>query len=110
MSRAIRRQQQQAGAQKDSAPASPRSLGIRRPRSARGARPPAQQQGRRRLRLRSPAWVDDIWSELKKVTWPSRDETIYLTTVVIIVAVTVGVILGSIDLFFNWLIDRLLLR
>jgi preprotein translocase subunit SecE len=52
----------------------------------------------------------DISSELRKVTWPTRDETVYLTTVVIVVAVMVGVLLGSIDLFFNWLIDRLLLR
>jgi preprotein translocase subunit SecE len=110
MSRAIRRQQQQSGGQKEGAPATPRSLGIRRPRSARGARPAGQQQGGRRIRLRAPAWTSDIWSELKKVTWPTRDETVYLTTVVIIVAVTVGIILGGIDLFFNWLIDRLLLR
>jgi preprotein translocase subunit SecE len=54
--------------------------------------------------------MEDITSELKKVTWPTRDETIYLTTVVIIVAVAVGIVLGGIDLFFNWLIDRLLLR
>ncbi len=56
------------------------------------------------------AGSEDIWSELKKVTWPSCDETRYLTTVVIIVAVAVGLILGGIDIFFNWLIDRLLLR
>jgi preprotein translocase subunit SecE len=54
--------------------------------------------------------MEDITSELKKVTWPTRDETIYLTTVVIVVAVSVGIVLGGIDLFFNWLIDRLLLR
>lgn len=53
--------------------------------------------------------MEDIISELKKVTWPSKDETVYLTTVVIIVAVTVGAALGIIDIFFNWLIDRLLL-
>jgi preprotein translocase subunit SecE len=108
MSRAIRRQQQQVAAPKDGA-TSARSLGIRKPRSARGARPPAQQQ-KRRLRLRRPSWLDDIVSELKKVTWPSRDETIYLTTVVIIVSVAVGIVLGGVDFFFNWLIDRLLIR
>jgi preprotein translocase subunit SecE len=54
--------------------------------------------------------MSDIGSELKKVSWPSRDETIYLTTVVIIVALFVGLVLGGIDIFFNWLIDRLLLR
>ena len=30
--------------------------------------------------------------------------------VVIIVALTVGAILGVIDIFFNWLIDRVLLQ
>jgi preprotein translocase subunit SecE len=108
MSRAIRRQQQQVAAPKEGA-TSPRSFGIKRPRTARGAKPPVQQQ-KRRLRLRRPAWLDDIISELKKVTWPSRDETIYLTTVVIIVSVTVGIFLGGVDLLFNWLIDRLLIR
>jgi preprotein translocase subunit SecE len=52
--------------------------------------------------------MTEIWSELRKVTWPTRDETAYLTMVVIVVAVIVGVALGVIDVFFNWLIDRLL--
>jgi preprotein translocase subunit SecE len=79
----------------------------RRPTTSRGARAPVSTK--RRL-LRQPAWMEDISSELRKVSWPSRDETVYLTTVVIVVAVFVGVLLGGIDLFFNWLIDRLLLR
>lgn len=54
--------------------------------------------------------MEDISSELRKVSWPSRDETVYLTTVVIIVALAVGVLLGGVDVFFNWLIDRLLLQ
>jgi preprotein translocase subunit SecE len=54
--------------------------------------------------------MEDISSELRKVSWPSRDETVYLTTVVVIVALAVGALLGGVDVFFNWLIDRLLLR
>jgi preprotein translocase subunit SecE len=107
MSRAIRRQQQQVAAPKEGAN-SARSFGIRRPRSSRGAKPPAQQQ-RRGVRLRRPSWLDDIISELKKVTWPTRDETLYLTTVVIIVSISVGIMLGGVDLFFNWLLDRILI-
>ncbi|HLF72109.1 MAG TPA: preprotein translocase subunit SecE [Dehalococcoidia bacterium] len=104
MSRAVRRSQQTAP--KESA--GKRAFGVRTPKTTRGAKPPTQQK--RRLRISQPNWSADIWSELKKVTWPTRDETIYLTTVVIIVAVTVGIALGTIDIFFNWLIDRLLLR
>jgi len=109
MSRAIRRQQR--GAQREGATGAKRQqqlLGVRAPRPTRGARPPAQPK--RRFRIGPPRWLEDIVSELKKVTWPTRDETFYLTTVVIIVAVSVGVLLGSIDVFFNWLMDRLLLR
>ncbi len=108
MSRAIRRQQKQSGAPKESAAQPPRGIGVnRRPATSRGARAPISSNKRR---LRQPAWMEDITSELKKVTWPTRDETIYLTTVVIVVAVGVGIVLGGIDLFFNWLIDQLLLR
>jgi preprotein translocase subunit SecE len=57
-----------------------------------------------------PGWIEDIFSELKKVTWPTRDETAYLTMVVIIVAVAVGIVLGAVDVFFNWLIDKILLE
>ena len=57
-----------------------------------------------------PGWLDDIWSELKKVTWPTREETAYLTMVVIIVAVAVGILLGGVDIVFSWLIDKLLLE
>jgi preprotein translocase subunit SecE len=105
MSRAVRRSQQTAPKE---AATGKRAFGVRAPRTTRGAKPPAQQK--RRLHISQPAWSADIWSELKKVTWPTRDETVYLTTVVIIVAVTVGILLGGIDIFFNWLIDHLLLR
>ena len=105
MSRAIRRQQ--AAAPKEPSAPRRRSLipGGRGP--SRGARPPAQ--ARRRFRLARPAFLDDIFSELKKVTWPSWSETRYLTGVVIVVAVIVGVALGLVDIFFSWLIDQLLL-
>ena len=48
-------------------------------------------------------------AELRKVTWPTFAETRYLTFVVIVVAVAVGIVLGVVDIFFNWLIDQLLL-
>jgi preprotein translocase SecE subunit len=44
------------------------------------------------------------------VTWPTRQETAYLTMVVIIVAVAAGVLLGLVDVVFNWFIDKALLE
>jgi preprotein translocase SecE subunit len=106
MSRAVRRQQ--AAQPKERAARPPRVLpggGPRQP--TRGARAPQEQS--RRFRLRMPRWLDDIISELKKVTWPSGAETRYLATVVILVSLAVGGALGLIDIFFNWMVDRLLL-
>jgi preprotein translocase subunit SecE len=57
-----------------------------------------------------PRWVEDIVSELRKVTWPTRHETVNLTIVGLVVAVIIGFILGGIDVFFNWLISHTLLR
>src|SRR5215471_11349671 len=107
MSRAIRRQQGSGPKAGETPTRTPRLGGSRRPPQTRGARPQTPQ---RKRRIGLPSWMSEIGSELKKVSWPSRDETIYLTTVVIIVALAVGLLLGGIDIFFNWLIDRLLLR
>ena len=54
-----------------------------------------------------PRFVTDIISELRKVTWPTFAETRYLTVVVAIVAVAVGLFLGGIDLAFGWTVERL---
>jgi preprotein translocase SecE subunit len=59
------------------------------------------------FRRLQPRFVVDIISELRKVTWPTFAETRYLSIVVAIVAVTVGIFLGAIDLFFGWIIERL---
>jgi preprotein translocase subunit SecE len=108
MSRAIRRQQQQAANTKEKPPRTLRGLGLRRS-PQRGQRPPVTQQ-KRGIRLGVPRWLEEIISELKKVTWPTRQETFYLATVVIVVSLAAGLALGGVDIFFNWLIDRLLLR
>jgi len=86
-----------------------------------GPRPQKKQQGaaqaeaarRRSFIERIPLIgrpVLDIISELKKVTWPTREETTRLTVAVIVVAVAIGVALGGIDLGFNWLVENTVLR
>src|SRR5687768_18602529 len=87
MSRAVRRQQT---TQTESGLKG--AFGSKQPKQTRGAKPPVQHK----RRLRVPAWLDDIWSELKKVTWPTREETAYLTMVVIVVALAVGALLGGV--------------
>jgi preprotein translocase subunit SecE len=54
--------------------------------------------------------IRDVFSELRKVSWPSREEVTRLTIAVVIVSVTIGLALGGVDLAFNWLVDKTLLR
>jgi preprotein translocase subunit SecE len=51
-------------------------------------------------------FISEIISELRKVVWLSRREAAYLTALVLIVAVTVGIILGALDYGFTSLVDR----
>jgi preprotein translocase subunit SecE len=50
-----------------------------------------------------------IWGEMKKVVWLSRREAAYLTFLVLIVTIIVGVILGVFDYGFSTGIGKLLL-
>jgi preprotein translocase subunit SecE len=63
------------------------------------------KQGKPRFKF-----VNDIISELKKVTWPTRREATYLTTLVIIFTVAVAIVLGVIDYGFSKLMNVILLR
>ena len=42
-------------------------------------------------------FLKEVRDELKKVVWPTRQEVIRLTAVVIIVSLVVGLYLGGID-------------
>lgn len=42
-------------------------------------------------------FLQEVMSELRKVTWPSRDETLKLTAVVIALSVLVGAFIGGLD-------------
>lgn len=90
-----------AGGAVPAAPAPTAVAAPRAPRERRGWRPFGF------LRRLQPRAVADVVSELRKVTWPSFAETRYLTIVVAVVAVAVGVVLGLFDLLFGWIVERL---
>ncbi len=47
--------------------------------------------------------------EMRKVVWPTREETVRTTLVVILVVVLLSVVLGLIDIFLKWaILDHLL--
>jgi len=54
------------------------------------------------------AFFRSIAGELRKVTWPTREETQRLTSLVVAVSLAVGLSLGALDFFFTKSINALL--
>ncbi|MBI4009393.1 preprotein translocase subunit SecE [Candidatus Roizmanbacteria bacterium] len=48
-----------------------------------------------------PTFTKDVIDELKKVTWPTRKETIRLTSVVIGISLIIGLYIGIIDVLLT---------
>lgn len=42
-------------------------------------------------------FIKEVWQELAKVAWPTREQTVRYTILVIVVAVAVGLFLGGLD-------------
>jgi preprotein translocase subunit SecE len=85
---------------------------VKRPVTRAPMRPSVQRPSGagRRGPIPSLPFVADIVAELKKVTWPTWETTIYLTFVVIVVSAVMGLVLGGVDAAFSWLIQRLLFQ
>lgn len=84
--------------------------------SARRSNTPAKRSATPAKRPAAPArrpsrfrFIADTIAEMKKVTWLTRRETAYLTGLVLLVAISAGVVLGLIDLGFSELVSRFLL-
>ena len=65
-----------------------------RPTASAPLRRPSQQDVKR---FRAVQFFQDVVSELRKAVWPTREETIRLTWVVLVVASIVGALLGGLD-------------
>jgi len=54
-------------------------------------------------------FIGNTISEMKKVTWLTRREAFYLSGLVLLVAVSVGIVLGMLDLGLSEIVTRFLL-
>lgn len=52
----------------------------------------------------------NVYAEMKKVTWPTREETIRLTRIVLSVTVGFSLVLGALDIFYSWWMHTELLK
>lgn len=53
-------------------------------------------------------FVQDVLVEFRKVTWPTRQELINSTAVVIVVTVVLAFFLGGVDIVLTKLVERIL--
>ena len=54
-------------------------------------------------------FLKEVNIEVKKVNWPTKDESIKYTLIVVGISVVVAIFLGGIDLIFTKLLDKLIL-
>lgn len=50
----------------------------------------------------------EVWEEMRKITWPTREQTIRYALIVIAVSVGVAVFLGLLDFVFSLGLQQLL--
>ena len=51
-------------------------------------------------------YLQEMWIELKKTTWPTREEAIRLTMLVLVVIVTLGIYMGALDVILSFIITK----
>jgi len=48
--------------------------------------------------------------ELSRVNWPTREQVINFTVLVVIISIVVAVFLGSLDFLFSFLVKKFLIK
>ena len=56
------------------------------------------------------SFFKEVRLEMKKVNWPTREETIKYTLIVIGVSFAVAAFLGGLDLIFTFLLSKFIIR
>lgn len=54
------------------------------------------------------SFLQEVKIEMKKVDWPTREETLRKTGIVIAVSVVTALFLGALDLLFNWIMQQII--
>lgn len=54
-------------------------------------------------------YFTEVTEEVKKVTWPTRQQTIDMTVLVVGVSLLIGVYIGTLDFIFQELLAKVLL-
>ncbi|MCS7173397.1 MAG: preprotein translocase subunit SecE [Armatimonadetes bacterium] len=81
-------------------------------RSVKAIRPAGKAPARREPTLpeRTSRYLREVRAELNRVTWPSRQELLASTLVVLVVVTLTALYLGAWDALFTWFFQHVLVR
>lgn len=57
-----------------------------------------------------PIFFSEVKTEMKKVSWLSKRETLQKTLMVIGVSLATAIILGGLDAFFTWILKQVITK
>jgi preprotein translocase subunit SecE len=52
-------------------------------------------------------YFDEVWSELRKVSWPTREQVRNLTVLVFAISLVIGIYVAVLDSVFQYIVGRL---
>lgn len=58
---------------------------------------------------RFTTFIKEARIELKKVTWPTREDTIRYTATVVVISIALAIFLGTLDVLFQFILNRFIL-
>ena len=96
-SREIRRAQQKMDLDKKRAQAKKKSPGKKK-------------GGPKKKRITVKQFLTEVQAEMKKVTWPTRQEATSYTVIVLVVVTLVGTFIWALDQLFGYLVKILIIR
>ncbi len=62
------------------------------------------------MRARIRRFIEEAWSELRKVTWPTREQTRNLTVLVFVISAVIGLYITVFDYAFTEVLRVLTVR
>jgi preprotein translocase subunit SecE len=54
-------------------------------------------------------YIKEAQVEIQKVTWPTRKQSLQYTAIVVIISVAATVVLGGLDILFNYILTQFIL-
>jgi len=55
------------------------------------------------------SFIGDLRQEFKRINWPSRNETLRMSAVVLVISIIVAIFLGALDYVFVTILERLVI-